>query len=325
MKASTVGFAVVAVTTQVLAGGTARAESWDMPTAYPATNYHTETAVAFAACAKAATSGKVAITVHPNGALFKGNDIKRAVQTGQAPIGERLISAHANENALYGIDSIPFLASSFDASEKLWKAARPELEKLLDSQNLVYVYAVPWPPQGLYTKKAVNSVADLKGVKFRSYSVATARISELAGMVPVQIEAADLSQALATGVADSFISSGSTGFDVKAWEYMTHFYQVDAWLPRNVIFANKDSWSKLSPAEQAAVKTCGDKAAADGLAQSRALTQKYLDALAANKMTVSMPSVGLASELGAFGKTMTAEWIAKAGPAGKAIIDAYSK
>lgn len=324
MKASTVGFAVVAAA-QVLAAGAARAEGWDMPTAYPASNYHTETAVAFAACVKGATSGKLDITVHPNGALFKGNDIKRAVQTGQAPIGERLISAHANENSLFGVDSIPFLASSFDASEKLWKAALPEMEKLLASQNLVYVYAVPWPPQGLYTKKAVNSVADLKGVKFRSYSVATARIAELSGMIPVQIEAADLSQALATGVADSFVSSGSTGFDVKAWEYMTHFYTVDAWLPRNVIFANKDSFDKLSASEKAAVKTCGDTAAATGLAQAKALTQKYIDALAANKMTVAAPGAQLKSELDGYGKTMTGEWEAKAGAPGKAIIDAYSK
>ncbi len=323
MKVSKSGWMMAAFAAQVLGGGAALAEGWDLPAAYPATNFHTETAVAFGACVKGATAGRVDITVHPNGALFKGNDIKRAVQTGQAPIGERLISAHANENALYGVDSIPFLASSFDASEKLWKAARPELEKLLASQNLVYVYAVPWPPQGLYTKKPINAVADLKGVKFRSYSVATARIAELAGMIPVQIEAADLSQALATGVADSFISSGSTGFDVKAWEYMTNFYEVDAWLPRNVVFANKDSFGKLSAADQAAMKTCGDKAAADGLAKSRALTQKYLDALAANKMTVAKPNATLAGELNAFGKTMTGEWITKAGPAGKAIIDAF--
>lgn len=325
MKAASVGFAVVALAAQTLGAGAARAEGWDMPTAYPATNFHTETAVAFAACVKGATAGKVDITVHPNGALFKGNDIKRAVQTGQAPIGERLISAHANENPLFGVDSIPFLASSFDASEKLWKAALPEMEKLLSSQNLVYLYAVPWPPQGLYTKKPVNSVADLKGVKFRSYSVATARIAELAGMIPVQIEAADLSQALATGVADSFVSSGSTGFDVKAWEYMTHFYTVDAWLPRNVIFANKDAFDALSAADRAAVKTCSDTAAAAGLAQAKALTQKYIDALAANKMTVAAPGAQLKSELDAYGKTMTGEWEAKAGASGKAIIDAYSK
>lgn len=322
MKASTVGFAVVAAA-QVLAAGAARAEGWDMPTAYPASNYHTETAVAFAACVKGATAGKLDVTVHPNGALFKGNDIKRAVQTGQAPIGERLISAHANENPLYGIDSIPFLAPSFDASEKLWKAALPEMEKLLASQNLVYVYAVPWPPQGLYTKKDINSAADLKGIKFRAYNAATARLAQLAGMVPVQIEAADLSQALATGVAESFISSGSTGVDSKVWESLNHFYDVQAWLPRNVVFANKDSFDKLDAAAQKAVMACGEKASADGEKLSRDLTAGYLKTLAKNGMKVEDPSPKLKSDLKAFGETMTKEWLAKAGPDGKAIIDAY--
>ena len=125
---------------------------------------------------------------------------------------------------------------------------------MLDEQNLVLLYAVPWPPQGLYTKKDINSLADMQGVKFRSYNTATARIAELAGAVPVQIEAAELSQALATGVVESFISSGSTGFDSKVWEQLTHFYEVNAWLPRNYVFANKDAWEGLDEATRAAIQ-----------------------------------------------------------------------
>src|SRR5690606_25213502 len=164
------------------------------------------------------TGSELEIVTHAGGSLLGGNDIKRAVQTGQAPIDERLLSAHANENPLYGIDSIPFLATSFDASEKLWAAASDQLKAVLDADNLVYIYAVAWPAQGLYMKKEVNSAADLEGVKFRAYNTATARIAELAGMAPVQIEAAELSQALATGVVESFISSGATGVDSKVWE-----------------------------------------------------------------------------------------------------------
>jgi TRAP-type C4-dicarboxylate transport system substrate-binding protein len=186
----------------------AHAEKWDMPMAYAATNYHSENGAAFAQCVTDGSGGALEIVTHPGGSLFGGNDIKRAVQTGQAPIGERLISAHANENPLYGVDSIPFLATSFDASDKLWAAASDQIKAALDADNLVYLYAVPWPPQGLYTNKDVNSVADLAGVKFRAYNAATARIAELAGMVPVQIEAAELSQALATGVATA--RSGSS-------------------------------------------------------------------------------------------------------------------
>lgn len=301
----------------------ASAEKWDMPMAYPATNFHSENAAAFAKCVTDGTGGKLEVVTHPNGSLFGGNDIKRAVQTGQAPIGERLISAHANENPLFGVDSIPFLATSFEASDKLWKAAQPKIEEVLDEQNLVYIYAVPWPPQGLYTKKEVNSAADLKGVKFRAYNAATARIAELAGMQPVQIEAAELSQALATGVAESFVSSGSTGVDSKVWESLTHFYDVQAWLPRNVVFVNKDAWNALDDATKGTVKGCGDKAAADGTAKSEELTGGYLKTLAENGMKVQAPGDQLKSELGAFGETMTKEWIDSAGEDGKAIVDAY--
>lgn len=306
-----------------LAGTAATAETWDMPMAYPATNYHTENGVTFADCVKEGTGGALEIVVHPNGSLFSGSDIKRAVQTGQAPIGERLLSAHANENPMFGVDSIPFLATSFDDSNKLATAAKDAIVAALDEQNLVYVYSVPWPPQGLYFKKEVNTVDDMAGVKFRAYNAATARIAELAGMTPVQIEAAELSQALATGVAESFISSGSTGVDSKVWESLTHFYDVQAWLPRNTIFVNKDSFSALDEATQGAIMDCGAKAAASGEAKARELTAEYLKTLAENGMTVSEPSAELKDGLKGLGATMTEEWIAAAGDAGKAVVDAY--
>ena len=222
-----------------------------MPMAYPDSNFHSQNAKAFARCVAEGTGGELEIVTHAGGSLFKGNEIKRAVQTGQAPIGERLLSAHQNEEAVFGFDSVPFLASSYEASDKLWEAARPTIEQTLDEQNLVLLYAVPWPPQGLYTKKPLEAASDLQGVKFRSYNAATARMAELMGAVPVQIEEAELSQALATGVADSFISSGSTGYDRKVWEHMTHWYDVAAWLPRNMVFVNKDAWEGLDEATPA--------------------------------------------------------------------------
>lgn len=313
------GAAVLALSTSA----SYAADKWDMPMAYPATNFHSENGVAFAKCVADGTGGKLDIVVHAGGSLYAGNDIKRAVQTGQVPIGERLLSAHANENPLYGLDSIPFLATSFDDSDKLWKAGLDKIKAALDKDNLVYVYSVPWPPQGLYTKKDVNSVADLKGVKFRAYNAATARIAQLAGMVPVQIEAADLSQALATGVAESFISSGSTGVDSKVWESLTNFYNVQAWLPRNVVFVNKDTWKGLDDATKKVVSDCGDKATAAGEATSRKLSDQYLKTLADNGMKVAPPSDQLKTELKGFGETMTEEWLKKAGPEGKAIVDAY--
>lgn len=300
-------------------------QKWDMPMAYPATNYHSQNGEAFAKCVNAGSGGKVNVVVHAGGSLVNGNDIKRAVQTGQAPIGERLLSAHAKENPLYGLDSVPFLATSFKDADKLWKVAQPKIEAALEKQGLVYLYSVPWPPQGFYFKKDVNSAADMKGIKFRAYNAATARIAALGGMVPVQIEAAELSRALATGVADSFISSGSTGVDSKVWESLTHFYDVQAWLPRNTVFANKAAFDKLDAATQKAFKSCAATAAVEGAKKAEELTAGYLETLKKNGMKVLAPSATLKADLVKMGKTMTDEWVATAGADGKAIIDAFNK
>lgn len=303
--------------------GAALAEKWDMPLAYAASNYHSENAAAFAKCVTDSGTGLELVT-HAGGSLFKGGEIKRAVQTGQAPIGERLLSAHANENPLFGVDSVPFVATSFDASEKLWAAAQEKMNEALDEQNLVYVYAVPWPPQGLYFNKQVDAVADMKGLKFRAYNAATSRIAELSGMVPVQIEAAEISQAFATGVAESMISSGSTGYDRKIWEHVSHFYDVQAWLPRNTVFVNKDSFAALGDDAKKAIMDCGATAAADGLAKAKELTDFYIKGLAEGGMQTLQPSDALKAELQAFGETMTAEWLDAAGENGKAIMDAFN-
>jgi len=307
----------------MLASGAASAAKWDMPLAYPASNFHSQNAAEFAACVGKSTDGKLEIAAHPGGSLFKGNEIKRAVQTGQAQIGERLLSAHQNENALFGIDSQPFLATSFDEAEKLWKTALPAMRKLLDSQNLVYLYSVPWPPQGLYVKKAVESAADLKGIKFRAYNATTAKMAELTGMVPTQVEAAEVTQAFATGVVDSMITSGATGVDSKIWEHVSHFYTVDAWLPRNTVVANKAAWNGLDEATRKAVMGCADKAASEGLAKARAYTDMTLEQLSKNGMTVSPPNDKLRAELQEVGRKMIDEWLKGAGPEAKQIVEEF--
>ncbi len=312
------GAAALAVMT-----GAAAAEKWDMPMAYSATNFHSSVGAEFAKCITLGTGGDLEVVVHPSGSLFNGADIKRAVQTGQAPVGERLLSAHQNENAMFGIDSIPFLATSFEASHKLWAAAKPTMAKVLDEQNLVLLYAVPWPPQGLYFKKEVNSVADMKGIKFRAYNSATARLAELSGMLPVQIEAAEISQAFATGVAESMVSSGSTGYDRKVWESLTHFYEVDAWLPRNYVMANKDAWNGLDDAKRNVIKGCASIAEYTGNWRAVEYTKFTLKGLADNGMKVGPAGEQLTNDLKKIGETMTAEWLEKAGDEGKAIVDAF--
>ncbi len=301
------------------------AEKWDMPMAYNDGNYHTINGKLFAEAVDTCTGGELKITVHGGGSLFKGNEIKRAVQTGQAQIGERLLSAHANENAVFGFDSIPFLATSFSDSEKLKTAASDVLGGVLDKQGLIMLYSVPWPPQGLYFKKEVNSVADMKSIKFRAYNAATAQLAELSGMLPVQIEAAELVQALATGVADAFVSSGSTGYDKKVWEHMTHFYDVQAWLPRNTVFVNKKAFNALSKQSQNCLRSSAMLAGVAGTARAEQLSGWYLAQLAENGMQVSPPGNRLKQDLQEIGATMAGAWEKTAGADGKAIISAFKK
>ena len=318
-----IAFLAAGVIVGLTTAGTASAEKWDMPMAYSASNFHSAVGAEFAKCVTTGTSGSLEIVTHPSGSLFKGGEIKRAIQTGQVPIGERLLSGHQNENTLFGFDSIPFLATSFDDSAKLWEAAKPTITDLLDSQNLVLLYAVPWPPQGLYFKKEVNSVADMKGIKFRSYNSATARLAELTGMLPVQIEAAEISQAFATGVAESMVSSGSTGYDRKVWESLTHFYEVDAWLPRNYVMVNKKSWEGTSDVEKNVMHGCAALAEYAGNYRSKEYTGFTLNGLRAGGMQVGPAGEGLVNELKEIGATMTAEWLENAGDEGKAIVEKF--
>lgn len=314
---------LAATAATALSAGAALADKWDMPMAYAATNFHSEVGANFAQCVTDGTGGSLEIVTHPSGSLFPGNEIKRAVQTGQANIGERLLSAHQNENPLYGVDSVPFLVSSFDEHERLWEIAGPKVADVLAEDNLHLLYSVPWPPQGLYFRNEVKSTDDMKGVKFRSYSTATARLAELTGMLPVQIEAAEISQAFATGVADSMVSSGATGYDRKVWEHLNYFYIVDAWLPRNAVFVNQQAWDGLDDATKGVMNDCASAAAAEGLARSKDYTQFTLDGLKAGGMNVEPASDVLVGQLKEIGAIMTDEWLASAGDAGKEIVDAY--
>ena len=298
---------------------------WNLPTGYPVDNLHTENILQFVKDVEAGSGGKLIITVHANASLFKAPEIKRAVQTGQAQIGEVLMSIHENEDPLFGIDVVPFLATSFSDSKKLWDASRPAVEKKLAAQGLIPLYAVPWPPQGIYAKKDINTVDDMKGLKWRSYNVGTARIGELVGAQSVTIQAAELPQALATGVVNSFMSSGATGYDSKVWESLTHFYDTQAWLPKNIIFVNKAAFEALDKPTQDVVLKAAAAAQERGWKLSETKTKWYLDQLAAKNMKVQPPSPALASGFKQLGEQLTADWLKKAGADGQAVIDAYKK
>ncbi|MEP3083564.1 MAG: TRAP transporter substrate-binding protein [Sedimentitalea sp.] len=322
LKTTAATFVGALMATSAFADG--HAQSWDMPMAYAATNFHSEHGVIFADLVRDYTDGAIDITVHPGGSLFGGGDIKRAIQTGQVPIGERFMSAHANEAPLLGWDNLPFIATSYEDNDRLWQVARETVNAQLADLNLVALYTCPWPGQGFYFDKEVNSSKDTQGIKFRSYNSATATFAEELGMIPVQIEAAELSQALATGVASAFISSGSTGYDRQVWEHLSHYYKVNAWLPRNYVMVNTQVWDGLDPKLQASIQKAADETSASCSAKSAELANFYFAELEKNGMTVQDAGPEFLAELEAIGTKMTADWLATAGTDGQAILDAYN-
>ncbi len=298
---------------------------WDLPAAYPATNFHTVNLNQFAADVEKASGGKLRITVHANASLFKAPEIKRAVQGGQAQIGEILMVNFQNEWQIWGADGIPFMATSYDDSIKLWRAQKPLVDKKLAEQGMMALYAVPWPPQGIYSKKPLNSAADLKGMKWRAYSPSTARIAELVGAQPVTVQAAEVSQAFATGVTESMISSGSTGADAKLHEHVKFWYDTQAWLPKNLVIVNRAAFNALDKATQDAVMKAAADAEVRGLAESKKANGASLAILRAGGMQILPSPAQLTADMKKVGDTLLTEWLSKSGAEGQQLVDAFRR
>ena len=296
---------------------------WDLPTAYPATNFHTENIVQFAKEVDAATAGKLKITVHAGASLFKAPEIKRAVQSAQAQAGEILLANYANENPLYALDGVPFLATSYPEALRLYEVSKPALEKLLAAQGIKLLFSVPWAPQGIFSKREISSVGDLRGIKWRAYSPATAKIAELIGAQPVQIQQAELSAAMATGVVEAFMTSGSTGFDTKTYEHIKNFYDTQAWIPKNAVLVNLKSFNALDAASQAAVLKVAGDAETRGWKVAQEKNVEYKRLLTERGMKIHKPSPKLDADMRQVGAIMQADWLKASGSEGNALMTAF--
>ena len=316
--------ASAAVTLAFAAHSAAHAQAkWDLPSAYPSFNFHVKNLEQFAADVNAASDNKLTITVHPGASLFKAPEIKRAVQGSQAQAGEFFMVSFQNEWPLFGADGIPFLTSSYADAYKLYQAQKPFLEQKLDQQGMVLLYTAPWPPQGIYTKKPITRVEDFKGMKWRAYSPATSRIGELLGAQPVIIREAELSQALATGVVDGLMTSSATGADNNLHENLKYYYNVQAWIPKNAIVANKRAFNALDAATQQAVRTAAAQTEERVWAQSQEVDAASRDKIQAAGITLAETPPELMEALQKIGATITQEWSAKAGADGKAFLETY--
>ena len=308
----------------LLTGGGAIGADWDMPTPYSDKTFHTANIIQFAEEVADASGGKLNITVHSAGSLIKHPEIKNAVRSQQVPIGEFFLSRLSNEDAAYGIDSQPFVATSYDDAAKLWEAQKPVITQLLADQKLMPLFSVPWPPQGLYTKNAVTSVEDLKGLKFRAYNAALEQFATLAGASPTQVEAADIPQAFSTGQVEAMITSPSTGANTKAWDFVSHYSPINAWVPKNIVVVNRNAFDALDDDVKQVVLDAAAKAEARGWELSKSETAVKTAELNNNGMTVTEPSDTLLSGLKAIGSDMQKAWQDEASDDAKTIVDVYS-
>jgi TRAP-type C4-dicarboxylate transport system substrate-binding protein len=315
---------LLAIAAALAAFGTANAQTkWDMPTPYSDGEFHTRNVRAFAEDVKKATNGGLEITVHSAGSLIKHPDILRAVSTGQVNIGEILLGQFGNEDPVFAADNVPFVAPGYDNAWKFYQAQKPVLEKVLQKRGLKLLYAVAWPGQGIYTKEPIQSAADLKGMKMRTYSPLTARLAELLGAAPTVVQVPEIPQMFATGAMHAMVTSSATGTSTKAWEFVKNYYKTNAWNPKDIVMVNQRAFSRLPKAQQSAVLKAAAAAEPRGWEMSKAREKEGDETLAKNGVSVNRPSAKMQAELSKIGEQMAAEWEKNAGADGQAILKAY--
>ncbi|MEG3661729.1 TRAP transporter substrate-binding protein [Celeribacter halophilus] len=299
------------------------ADTWDMPTPYGDATFHTVNIREFAADVAEATDGALEIEVHSAGSLFPHGEIKNAVRSGQVPLGEFFLSTLANEDLAFGMDSQPFLATSYEEAEKLWAAQKPVIAELLGEQGLMPLFSVAWPAQGLYTNGEIATVDDLSGLRFRAYNPALEQFAALAKAAPVQVEAADIPQAFTTGQVEAMITSPSTGANSKAWDFVDTYTPINAWVPKNIVVVNQRTFDRLDETVQAAVLAAAAEAESRGWEMSKAEAEEKTAVMQENGMTIATPTPELVAGLQAIGEEMLAKWKEEAGEDALTILDAY--
>jgi TRAP-type C4-dicarboxylate transport system substrate-binding protein len=312
--------AVVALLPAVPAG----AADWQLASGYKADLFHTENLVQFAREVEVATQGELKITVRPNNELFKMADIRDAVEHGKVEAGEVIMSSLVAQVPTAGLDSVPFIVGGYPDALRLWQHQKPVIAQSLARRGLVPLYAVPWPPQGLYSTKPVHALAtDLKGSRMRTYNPTTVRIAELVGATPVDVSTADIGKALASGRIDSMLTSAVTGVDNKVWDQLKYFYDIKAWIPKNIVVVNKARLDALTPTQRAAVMMAAATAEERGWKASEAAAANALKELAAKGVKVDTATFQVRDEVRRHGDKFSLEWVRTTGKDASVILIPY--
>ena len=293
--------------------------------AYPPTEFINVNMQKWGEEIRGATNGAVQITMHHSGSLYKNPDIKRAVQTGQVEFGTQLMQNLGPEKRLFEIDGLPFLVRDYDEGMKLWEISRPYLAGYMQKQGLRLLYAAPWPSQGFFFKKEVNSLADARGQRQRAYNEMTSRLAQLMETIPTTVQITELAQAMTTGTVQAFNTSPTSAVVFKVWEFSSYFYDTNAWLPKQMVFVNEQAFAKLPPNVQQAILDASKVAEKRGWDVSRQQVDEARKKLAEAGMKVVKPSPTLQRELDKIGETMRGEWLLKADDDAKTVMTQFLK
>nr|WP_283106297.1 TRAP transporter substrate-binding protein [Shewanella submarina] len=298
---------------------------WDMPTPYGDATHHTQNLKQFVADVEQASHGQFRIVLHTGASLFKHNELPRAVRSRLVPMVEVFGGLLGNENPLFKLDNLPFLATDFDSAWQLYQASKPAMEQALAHHGLILLYAVPWPPQGLYSQKPVTGLDDFSGARMRAYSPVTSQMALLLNTQPTTVQTVEIPQAFSTGMIDMMVTSPTTGVSSQAWDYVSHYTDIQAWLPKNLVLVNLRAFERLPPVSQQALMTAAARAEKRGWQLAREETLTKTKALAEQGMQVSLPTQALMQGLNDIGVQMTADWLKEAGAEGEAVVNQFNR
>lgn len=234
-------------------------------------------------------------------------------------MGETIMSNLANQSPVFQFDSIPFLVTNYADARKLWQGQRPFVETYMKEQGMRFIYAVPWPGQGFFTKKEINTMADMAGVKFRTYNSTTEKMASLMKAVPTTVEAVEIPQAFSAGIVDAMVTSAATGARTEAWTFSTYYYDTQAWMPKNMVYVNEAAFRRLSPKVQQAIIEAGKTAETRGWKMSEEVFTETTAAIKA-KMQYRAPNATLTKELAKIGDLMSVDWAKAMGPNAEKIL-----
>ncbi|WP_249977830.1 TRAP transporter substrate-binding protein [Vreelandella olivaria] len=287
-----------AVVLSMAAFGAHAATQLIIVTPWPEGNFQVRALNQFADAVKEATDGEVELDIHSGGALgLKGPELLSAVRDGLVQGADMLLTQQVGEEPLLGIESVPYLTRNINDAALLRATAWPYYEAVAAEYNQKFLYTVPWPGQGVFTRQPVETVEDLQGVKLRTVDKNGTEFFKALGASPVQMPWGEVVPALASGVIDGVTTSTPSGVDGSFWEFTTYFNKLDWQLAPDVVSINLDAWNALTAEQQQTIETLAQEMEPQFQQLSQDEDERNAQILADHGIHMSAPSAELSKQL----------------------------